>query len=177
MSINFLHITCTDCSFRGNSLVTAGCYLWSHNGQNFRFDRRLGLCLDCKEVVAIEVLPDPETMERARFIRKTYRGEPLYRLHESDYAKYLASQNGFDVLEKVIALKRKAVCLQCGKTAVRPINRPKDVNSDTPVSLDLGHPWCTGTLLAQDSGGFRIALRPKTCIYSIHGQLISTFIE
>ncbi|MDA9989511.1 hypothetical protein N9E48_01710 [Paracoccaceae bacterium] len=142
----------------------------------FQFDRRLGLCLDCNKVVALEDLPDCETMERARAIREKYAGKPLLRLLEPDYAKYLASQDDFDILEQVIALKRKAVCLQCGKSAVRSIVRPEGVNSDTPVSLDLGHPWCTGTLQAQDSGGLRIGIRPETRIYSIHGQLISTFL-
>lgn len=177
MSIPFLSISCTSCSFSGSSLATTGCYLWSHEGQTFQFDRRLGLCLDCNEVVAIEDLPDAETMERARTIRQTYRGKALIRLLEPDYAKYLASQDGFDVLEKVIASKRKAVCLQCGKSAVRPIIRPEGVNSDMPVSLGLGHPWCTGTLQVQDSGSLRIAIRPETRIYSIHGKLISTFLE
>jgi len=36
---------------------------------------------------------------------------------------------------------------------------------------------CTGTLQAQDSGSLRIAIRPETRIYSIHGKLISTFLE
>ena len=142
MSIPFLSITCTSCSFSGSSLATTGCYLWSHEGQTFQFDRRLGLCLDCNEVVAIEDLPDAETMERARSIRQTYTGKPLLSLLEPDYAKYLASQGGFDVLEKVIASKRKAVCLQRGKSAVRPIVRPEGVNSDTPVSLGLGQVPC-----------------------------------
>ena len=158
MSITFLSITCTSCTFHGTSLATAGCYLWRHEGQTFQFDRRLGLCLDCNEVVAIEDLPDAETMERARSIRKTYTGKPLLSLLEPDYAKYLASQDGFDVLEKVIASKRKAVCLECGKSAVRPIVRPEGVNSEAPVSLGLGHPWCTGTLQAQDSGRLRISI-------------------
>lgn len=125
MSITFLIITCTDCTFRGSSLVTAGRYLWNDNGRTFQFDRRLGHCLDCNKVVAIEDLPDAETMERARSIQKTYVGQPLFSFIEPDYAKYLASQDGFDVLEQVIELNRQPVCLQCGKSAVRPINQPE----------------------------------------------------
>lgn len=177
MSIPFLSITCTSCSFSGSSLATIGCYLWRHEGQTFQFDRRLGLCLDCNEVVAIEYLPDSETMERARSIRKTYTNKPLLSLLEPDYAKHLASQDGFDVLEKVIASKRKAVCLQCGKSAVRAIVKPENTNSETPVELELGHPWCTGTLQAQDSGSLRIAVRHETRTYSIHGKLISKHYE
>ena len=36
---------------------------------------------------------------------------------------------------------------------------------------------CTGTFQAQDSGSLRITVRPETRIYSIHGKLISTFLE
>ena len=177
MSITFLIITCTDCAFRGSSLVTAGRYLWNDNGRTFQFDRRLGLCLDCNKVVAIEDLPDAETMERARSIRQTYVGQPLFSFIEPDYAKYLASQDGFDVLEQVIELNRQPVCLQCGKSAVRPINRPEGLTGETPVSLNLGHPWCSGTLQMQTSGGLKIGVRPETHVYNIHGRLISTYDE
>ena len=91
MSIPFLSITCTACDFRGSSFSTTGRFLWSHKGQTFQFERRLGLCLDCNKIVAIEDLADAETMERARSIRETYTGRPLLRLLEPDYAKYLAS--------------------------------------------------------------------------------------
>ena len=177
MSIPFLIITCTSCSFEGTSLVTAGRYLWTDNGMAFPFDRRLGLCLDCNNVVAIEDLPDAETMERARSIRTTYTGQPLLRLLEPDYAKYLASQVGFEVLEEVLVLDRQPVCLECGKSAVRPIDRPEGVNSEVPVSLNLGHPWCAGMLQVQDSGALRMGVRAQTHVYSIHGQLISSYDE
>ena len=36
---------------------------------------------------------------------------------------------------------------------------------------------CTGMFQAQDSGSLRITVRPETRIYSIHGKLISTFLE
>ena len=130
MSIPFLSITCNDCDFRGSSFATTGRFLWSHEGRNFQFERRLGLCLDCNKIVAIEDLPDPKTMERARSIRAGYTGQPLLRLLEPDYAKYLASQVGFEVLEEVLALDRQPVCLECGKSAVRPIDVPEGVNSE-----------------------------------------------
>lgn len=177
MSISFLSITCTSCSFRGSSLATAGCYLWRHEGQTFQFDKRLGLCLDCNEVVAIEDLPDDEIMEKARTIRKTYKGKPLLSLFEPDYVKYIASQDGFDILEQVVALKRRPVCLECGKSALRPIVKPENTNSETPVELDFGHPWCSGKLQAQSSGGFRIGMRPETRIYNVHGKFISKYPE
>ena len=177
MSIAFLSITCTDCDFRGSSFATTGRFLWSHKEQTFQFERRLGLCLDCNKIVAIEDLPDAEMMERARSIRTTHTGQPLLRLLEPDYAKYLASQVGFEVLEEVLALNRQPVCLECGKSAVRPIVRPEGVNSEVPVSLNLGHPWCAGMLQVQDSGALRMGVSAQTHVYSIHGQLISSYDE
>ena len=175
MSIPFLSITCTACDFRGSSFATTGRFLWSHKGQTFQFERRLGLCLDCNKIVAIEDLPDAETIERARTIRATYTGPPLLRLLEPDYAKYLASQVGFAVLEEVLEQDRRPVCLECGKSAVRPIDRPEGVNSKAPVSLNIGHPWCAGTLQVQGSGSLRINVRAKTYVYNIGGQMISTY--
>jgi len=177
MSITFFKITCTECSFRGSSLAVSGRYLWKHRERTFQFDRRLGLCLDCQKVVAVEHFPDDETMERAKSIHQTYTGKPLFSHLEPDYAKYLASQDGFDILEQVIALKRRPVCLECGKSALRPIEIPEGLTSHTPVSLNLGHPWCSGKLQMQTSGGLRISVSPKTYVYNIHGRLISTFLE
>ena len=177
MSIAFLSITCTGCDFGGSSFATTGRFLWNHEGRTFQFERRLALCLDCNKIVAIEDLPDPKTMERARSIRRTYTGQPLFRLLEPDYAKYLASQLSFEVLEEVLALDRQPVCLECGKSAVRTIDRPEGVNSEVPVLLNLGHPWCAGMLQVQDSGGLRMSVRAKTHVYSIHGQLISSYDE
>ena len=177
MSAPFLSITCTDCDFRGSSFATTGHFLWSHKGQTFQFERRLGLCLDCNKIVAIEDLPDTDTMERARSIHTTYTGQPLLRLLEVDYAKYLASQIGFEVLEEVLGLDRRPVCLECGQSAVRSIDRPDGVNSESPVSLNLSHPWCSGTLQVQSSGGLRMSVRAKTHVHSVHGQLISSYDE
>lgn len=177
MSITSLSITCTGCDFRGSSFATTGRFLWSHKGQTFQFERRLGLCLDCNKIVAIEDLPDFDTMGRARSIRRTYTGQPLLRLLEPDYAKYLASQVGFEVLEEVMALDRRPVCLECGNSAVQPIDRPEGVNSEAPVSLNLSHPSCAGTLQVQSSGGLRMSVRAKTNVYSIQGQLISSYGE
>ncbi len=84
---------------------------------------------------------------------------------------------GFEVLEVVLELDRRPVCLECGKSAVRPIDRPEGVNSNTPVSLNLGHPWCKGTLQAKGSGGLRIRVSDETRVYNIHGKLVSSYYE
>lgn len=116
-------------------------------------------------------------MERAQSIRATYTGQPLFRTLEPDYPKYLASQVGFEVLVKVLALDRRPVCLECGKSALRPIDRPEGVNSKSPVSLNIGHPWCAGTLQMKNSGGLRISVNAETRVYNIHGRLISSYYE
>jgi hypothetical protein len=177
MSIPFIQIGCTECDFRGDTLTTFGCYLWQHEGNVFQFERQLGLCLDCNKVVAVEQLPSSETMEQARAIRRTYNGKPLLRFLEKDDARYLASQTHFEILEAVCELRRLPVCLECGNSAIRQIELPRQIYSDTKVSLGLKHPWCEGTLEAQSSGGLRMGLTPITYTYDIYGHLLSMVNE
>ena len=114
MSIPFLTFTCDSCDYYSSSLVTFGEFLWNYDGQTFNFDRQLGLCQDCKEIVAMEKLPDADVMDRARKIHATYTGPRLFLFQEKDEARCLASQEGFNVLERVIELRRPPVCLKCG---------------------------------------------------------------
>ena len=72
--------------------------------------------------MTIENLPEAETMEPFRSLRATYTGQTLIRIFEQDYAKCLASKVGFEVLKEVLALDRRLVCVERGKSAVRPID-------------------------------------------------------
>ena len=174
MSVTFFDIRCDQCNFLGTSLATSGCYLWEHEAGVFQFERQLGLCLDCNEVVAIEDFPNDATMKRAREIHKTYTGKPLLRFLEKDYAKYLASQKGFTILEKVLMLQRSPVCLVCGNSSVLEMRCLENLAKDEKRSLGFGHPGCSGTLYAQSAGALRFGIRPATYTYDIDGQLIST---
>lgn len=137
MSMTFITIGCTECDFRGDTLTTFGRYLWQHEGNVFQLERQLGLCLDCNKVVAVERLLDRETMERARAMRLTYKGQPLLRLLEKDDAKYYASQEHFEILEAVFELERLPLCLECGNSAIRTIERPKQEDNDAKIPLGL----------------------------------------
>ena len=174
MSTTFLNFTCDKCSFQGDSLVTFGGFYWSHKAKTFQIDQQLGLCCDCDEIVAMEKLPDSYTMKRAREIRKDYTGQPLFQLIEKDYAKYLASQEGFTVLDRVIALKRSPVCLKCGGNKVQAIELPSNAGGSIPIKIGNKHPRCSGNLKVHGSGGFRLGINPKRYIYDIFGSLLST---
>ena len=174
MSITFLNFTCDICSFQGNSLVTFGGFYWSYNEQMYQFDRQLGLCSHCNEIVAMEKLPDSYTMKRAREIRKEYTGQPLFQLTEKDYAKYLASQEGFAVLDRVIALKRQPVCLKCGANTVQAIELPSNAGGSIPIKIGIKHPKCSGNLKVHGSDGVRLGMNPIKYIYDIYGKLTST---
>ena len=174
MSTTFLNFTCDKCSFQGDSLVTFGGFYWSYKEQVFQFDQQLGHCSDCDEIVAMEKLPDNYTMKRAREIRKDYTGQPLFQLFEKDYAKYLASQKGFVVLEKVIALKRLPVCLKCGGDTVHAIELPSNAGGSIPIKINVKHPRCSGNLKVHGSGGVRLGMNPIKYIYDIYGRLHST---
>ena len=174
MSITFLNFTCDKCSFKGDSLVTFGGFYWSDKEKTFQIDQQLGLCSDCDGIVAMEKLPDSYTMKRARGIRKDYTGQPLFQLIEKDYAKYLASQEGFAVLDRVIALKRRPVCLKCGGNKVQAIELPSNASGSIPIKIGIKHTGCSGNLKVHGSGGFRLGMNPKKYIYDIYGGLHST---
>ena len=174
MSTTFLNFTCDKCSFQGDSLVTFGGFYWSHKEKTFQIDQQLGLCSDCDEIVAMEKLPDSYTMKRAREIRKDYTGQPLFQLTEKDYAKYLASQEGFAVLDRVIALKRRPVCLKCGGNKVQAIELPSNASGSIPIKIGIKHPKCSGNLKVHGSDGLRLGMNPIKYIYDIYGNLLST---
>lgn len=179
MSIPFLIFTCESCDYHSSSFVTFGEFLWNYDGQTFNFDRQLGLCQDCKEVVAMEKLPDPDVMDRARNIHATYTGQRLFWFQEKDEAKYLASQEGFNVLERVMELRRPPVCLTCGGSDVQPLVLPEvpDGAKGTDMALTplgLEHPGCGGQLQVESSGGLRISLNPVTYYFGIDGKAFAT---
>ena len=179
MSIPFLTFTCDSCDYHSSSFVTFGEFLWNYDGQTFNFDRQLGLCKDCKEIVAMEKLPDADVMDRARKIHATYAGPPLFLFQEKDKAKYLASQEGFNVLERVMELRRPPVCLKCGGSDVQPLVLPEVPHgakrtdmAQTP--LGVKHPGCGGQLQVKDSGGLRLGLNPVAYYFGIDGQAFAT---
>jgi len=179
MSIPFLTFTCDSCDYYSSSFVTFGEFLWNYDGQTFNFDRQLGLCQDCKEIVAMEKLPDADVMDRARKLHATYTGPRLFLFQEKDEAKYLASQEGFNVLERVMGLRRPPVCLKCGGSDVQPLVLPEVPNgakgtdmARTP--LVVKHPGCGGQLQAKGSGGLRISLAPVTYYFGVDGKAFAT---
>lgn len=179
MSIPFLTFTCDSCDYHSSSFVTFGEFLWNYDGQTFNFDRQLGLCQDCKEIVAMEDLPDADTMERARKIHSTYTGPRLYSFQEADKAKWLASQEGFEVLERVMELNRLPVCLNCGGSDAQPLVLPEVPGgaSRTDMALtNLGvkHPGCGGQLQVKGSGGLRLGLNHVTYYFDIDGKAFAT---
>ena len=173
MSTTFLNFTCYKCSFKGDSLVAFGDFYWAHREKTFQIDQQLGLCGDCDEIGAMEKLPDSYTMKRAREIRKDYTGQPLFQLTEKDYAKYLASQEGFAVLDRVIALKRRPVCLKCGGYKVQVIELPSNAGGSIPINIGVKHTGCSGNLKVNGSGGVSLGLNPIKYIYDIYGGLHS----
>lgn len=179
MSLPFLTFTCDSCDYQSSSFVTFGEFLWNYDGQTFNFDRQLGLCHDCKEIVAMEKLPDAEVMGRARKIHSTHMGSRLSWFEEKDEAKRLASQEGFEVLERVMELNRPPVCLTCGKSDVQPLVLPEapDGVKRTDMALTpLGvtHPGCGGQLQIKGSGELRISLNAVTYYFSIDGKAFAT---
>lgn len=172
MSIPFLKVTCDRCSFSGSSLVTFGRFLWSDNEKVFPVDRKLGICEDCDQIVAMEYIPDPQVVKKAKAIRQKYEGPPLWRHLEKNEAKYLASQTDFDLLERIVALERPPVCLKCAGSSVHLLKIPAGTDRDVPVDIGISHAGCSGQLRVQSSGGLRVGMRSMTRKYDIFGKLL-----
>ena len=141
-------------------------------------DREMGLCQNCNEIVAMEHFPEPEVLDRAKELHTEYRAK-VTTILEDDEAKYIASQEGIGVLEKIISLNRSPICLTCGGNDVQPINIPRGVSikTKTPVCLGISHPECGGLLMIKGSEGLRIGIRPRKSVYDIYGRLIMTVSE
>lgn len=174
MSITFLKFACTQCDFRGNSLVTFGLFRYLDGGRYFIADRTAGLCLDCKQIAPIEKLPSTELYLEAAGFRKSYKGPPLFAYREKNEAHLLGSRENFDILEKIIELNRQPVCFACGGTSIRQFVLPNNICSSAWYEIDQGHPWCAGKLKVSHSGTLRIAPAERNLTFDIYGQSISS---
>lgn len=178
MSIPFLTFTCDSCDFRESSFVTFGRFLWNYNGHTFNFDRQLGLCQDCRAVVAMENFPEPHEFEEAKKLQPELRGK-FVNPFTASYVRQLASREGFEVLERVMELRRQPVCLKCGGSDVQPLVLPEvpDGAKRTDMvltNLEVKHPGCGGQLQVEGSGGLRLALNPVTYYFGIDGKAFAT---
>lgn len=155
--------------------MTFGQFLWNYNGQTFKFDRQLGLCQDCKEIVAMEDLPEPHEFEEAKKLHPELCGQ-FVNPFTASYARQLASREGFEVLERVMELRRPPVCLKCGRSDVQPLLLPKVAKlTDIELTgLKVRHPACSGRLMVEGSGSLRMALQPVTYFYTIYGRALAT---
>jgi len=178
MSIPFLTFTCDACDYHSSSFVNFGEFLWNFNGQTFRFDRQIGLCQDCEEIVAMEYLPTMEEFERARELNPELAGK-FINFFKEEYVRILASREGFNVLQRVMELQRPPVCLKCGGSDVEPLVLPEVSGGAklTDIQLtDLGvkHPGCKGHLMVEGSGSLRMGVNPVTHYFDIYGRALAS---
>ena len=178
MSIPFLNFTCDSCDYHESSFVTFGLFLWNYNGQTFSFDRRLGLCQDCKAIVAMEKFPEPQEFEEAKKLNPELCGK-FVNPFTTSYVRQLASREGFEVLERVMGLRRQPVCLKCGSSDVQPLVLPEvpDGAKRTDMvltNLEVKHPGCGGQLQVEGSGKLRIGVNPVTYYFGIDGKAFAT---
>ena len=178
MSIPFLTFTCDSCGYHETSFVTFGRFLWNYDGQTFNFDRQLGLCQDCEAIVAMEDFPEPQEFEEARKLHPELCGK-FVNPFTASYARQLASREGFEVLERVMELRRSPVCLKCGRSDVQPLILPKVPDGATRIdmvltNLEVKHPGCGGQLQVEGSGKLRIGVNPVTYYFGIDGKAFAT---
>ena len=174
MSGAFCVIFCDACTYRTHSLIAVGSYFWRSGDREFRFRSGLGVCETCRGVVAIELFPSPELFEQARERRRSWMRRHLIGFGR-DQIGTLASQDGFEVLEEVIALRREPVCLSCGQPAFVTIDRGKlhETSDKTERPLGIAHPGCSGNLRIRGSGLNRISMAEITRVFDPRGKMIA----
>lgn len=126
----------------------------------------------------MEQLPHPADFERARDMYPALSGKFVSPPTE-DRAKYLASQEGFSVLERVMELNRPPACLSCAGSDVKPLELPKAPTGKSLTkigltNLGMKHPGCEGNLQVEGSGGLRMGLNPVTHYFDIYGRNLAT---
>lgn len=126
--------------------------------------------------MTVEGIPSQEMFERARDLHPSLKGK-ISVILERDEAKWLAYQNDFDLLERVMKMNRPPVCLKCGADAVTPLTLPPEANSDTLKELGMIHPGCGGKLMVKGSGRMRISLWPITYFFDINGKFLTSLRE
>ena len=171
MSVPYEIIECERCGYAASTLVTAGKFVWSDGGEEYWFNRELAICNDCECVVAMEKFPDPTVLAAARKRLGSFWRKFTKKFGDDD-AGIMARSKGLSVAERVLALRRKPVCLSCGSPNVAPLPRLDGGGSaNTQVrSLGIAHPGCGGTLTIHGSGGDRVAPMEVTLIYNIQGK-------
>lgn len=144
----------------------------------FPIDRQMGVCAHCNDLVAMERFPDQDVFERAKKLHPKFCGTrfrmTIHELVEKDAGKALARREGFRVLETVMKLRRRPVCLVCGGDEVQPTPKPRGLTSNTkfPICLGMSHPLCGGLLWIKGSEGARIGVNSVTKFYDIFGQIL-----
>lgn len=182
MSVPYRIISCSGCELSQSSTILNGIFVWRDSNYRERdIDRELAVCRGCGDIVPKEKFPKQDLFQKAKEI---YHSGALKRKwlgalrRQDDFTPSIiedaiSHDEGFEVLEAVMNLKRRPGCLFCGSADVSAISIPDNLDmlgEDVHRTSTL-HPGCGGELLMRGSGGRRIAMRLYKRIYDIHGTL------
>lgn len=173
MSMPFQIISCVKCGCGAMSSILYGGFVWRDDQRReAAMSRELGYCLDCARIVAKEKLPTPDCLTEPSEPAAASFFERLLAKVKRDRTSPRAS---LKVLEAVIKLGRKPVCLDCGSDQVISIPIPKrDRNDDSLAPTGVMHPDCGGEFVVKGSGGTRFRFILVKRVYDINGRLIET---
>ena len=165
MSIPTTVIECTTCDYRTTAMQTVGLFVWCDDfGNRATMTRHLGVCTDCADIVAMEVIPAKQDLEA---MLSSLPHEEDLRHKKRWYSRFfgeakddspdclkivqeMRDKNPARVLNALAKQKRLPICLVCGSTRVKTFDLPS--REELPETLDYvtesEHPGCGGKFIA-----------------------------
>lgn len=183
MSVPYRIVSCSACKLSQFSTILNGYFVWRDpEYREYDIDRELAVCRGCNGIVPKEKFPNQDLFQKAKeiyyasFFKRKFLAA---RTRQDDYGsslinKAIRREERFEVLEAVMGLRRRPVCLSCGSANVSAIPIPDnhDVRSEKFHRTSMMHPGCGGELLVRGSGGERIAVHLYKRTYDIRGNLV-----
>lgn len=195
MSLPVISFSCDRCGFTSSNMVFWGRFYYQiGNGRYIHVERCAGWCFDCQTFAPIEELNQEKAMNELQRVKKE-----LWK-HQEQLGKIESYKIGiisrwFTSSKKLEALRTKvgylqinvssalsyvnlinsrkspARCLRCCQSNITPFVMPPVEDNPGKHLTGFIHPNCGGNIIAENSNT-RIAMKYKTCIYSIEGNFL-----
>ena len=180
MTSPLLIYECDCCGHEKTSQLLAGEYVWrAPNGAEAPIPRRIGVCHDCRSVVAVEKLPSNSDVAKAISRSEQASKLRLWRRRSAIDVKadhYLDAVVGhtvsLNVLLAVKKLRTSPLCLSCASPNVGTISDETLIIDKSRVATGTLHPHCGGMIFVRATNHWFASPVSAKRIYNIYGELI-----
>lgn len=171
--------SCDKCGHEATTQLLDGVCVWRDNlGREAPIPRQIGICHDCRKIVALERLPLLKDVASAtNAVQHQRRLEvtdcSLDEQHVSLYLDQIRrNTDALEVLLTVIRLRLKPVCLSCGGFHVVPLSKIEAPSGDRSIATGIQHPDCHGTIHVRRISGWFASSVSSKFTYNVFGELI-----